>query len=420
MTRRNFLLASAFGTGAVAVTGAAGCSHPRSTSSGRSGRKRSRLFFTSAGKTCLIHADGTGFRALEFDVPNQATWQPGGFFADGRRVLFLSMEPRRDGPGRPFDEYYTQTPTHLWVHDLDSGALDEVATRDRLAVFYTPQLLLNDDRLLVQVVRNKIGQVFNMRLDGSDAVPFTQAGEGLPYGFSLSPDGQQVAFHLAGPRGYGIWVAAPDGTRRTLVAEHPERLYFGPSWSPDGQWLAFQDCRYRQDPGHDWSDLWVARPDGSEARQLTEGQALWFGATYGNPTRRGGGSNVPSWTSDGGVLVSRRLPGSQVAWEYQTQRPDTDHFNRDWKPENAKGGTELCRIDPRDGSSQSLTRSEPPVWDFRGVESSDGRWIAFCRAGTGEVPALWIRDSRTGAERLLHRGINEEGADHPRWLPNLG
>ena len=48
------------------------------------------------------------------------------------------MEPRRDGPGRPFDEYYTQTPTHLWIHDLESGSLNEICDKDRLAPFVTP------------------------------------------------------------------------------------------------------------------------------------------------------------------------------------------------------------------------------------------------------------------------------------------
>lgn len=413
MNRREFLSAT---LGAVSLT--TGCAVSRHDRAGS--RAVPRLFFTSAGKTCLIHADGSGFRTIEFEVPNQATWQPGGFFADGRRVLFLSMEPRRDGPGKSFDEYYTQTPTHLWIHDLDSGSLEEIATRDRLAVFYTPQLLLPDERLLVQVVRDRVGQVFSMRLDGSDAREFTRAGEGLRYGFSLSPDGRRIAFHLAGPRGYGIWTCDADGSNRTLVAEHPERLYFGPSWSPDGAWLAFQDCRYRQDPGHDWSDLWVARPDGSDARQVTENQCLWFGATYGNPDNRGGGSNIPVWTADGGVLVSRRLPGSRVAWEYQSHRPDTDHFNRDWKPHLAQGGTELCRVDPNDGSVRRLTHQDPPVWDFRGVESTDGTWIAFCRAATGEAPALWVREARTGVERLLSPGLDARGADHPRWVPTGG
>src|SRR5690349_11012618 len=81
-----------------------------------------RLFFTSKGKTAIINADGSGLKYFEFDKPNQATWQPGPIFPDGRRVIFLSMEPRRDGPGKPFDEYYTQTPTHLWIHDLERGS----------------------------------------------------------------------------------------------------------------------------------------------------------------------------------------------------------------------------------------------------------------------------------------------------------
>ena len=72
-----------------------------------------RLFFTSDGRTAMVRADGSGLRYFDFNVPGQATWQPGPFLSDGKRVIFLSMEPRRDGPGRPFEEYYTRTPTHL-------------------------------------------------------------------------------------------------------------------------------------------------------------------------------------------------------------------------------------------------------------------------------------------------------------------
>ena len=83
-----------------------------------------QLLFTSQGKTGMINSNGNGLRYFEFDVPNQATWQPGPLFSDGKRIVFLSMEPRRDGPGKPFEEYYTQTPTHIWAHDLVSGSLD--------------------------------------------------------------------------------------------------------------------------------------------------------------------------------------------------------------------------------------------------------------------------------------------------------
>ncbi len=392
----------------------------------RSGAERrlsaGRFFFTSAGKTAMMDADSAGLSYLEFSIPDQATWQPGPAFADGRRVILLSMEKRRDGPGKPFDQYYHQTPTHLWIYDLVAGQLTEIATRDRLAPFYAPMLLLDDERLLVQVILpDRATRIFSMNLDGGDKREFSREVEGFPYGMSLSPDQKRVAFHTAGPspHGYRIWTSGIDGGRRTLVAGREGHLYFGTEWSPDGEWILYQDCLFESDPGHDWSDICIGRPDGSEHRVLTSGQSQWFGATYGNPENRGGGSNMPRWTREGRILFSRRLPDSKVAWEFQPQRPDTDHFNRDFKPELARGGAQICRLDPRLKAVEAirpLTGAEPPVWDFRPTPSPDSRHILFCRAETGGVPALWIMGSDGSAPRFLTRGLNGRGADHPRWI----
>jgi Tol biopolymer transport system component len=378
-----------------------------------------RFLFVSQGRTAMINADGTGLHVFDFKEPNQATWQPCGFFADGNRIVFLSMEPRRDGPGRPFEEYYSQTPTHIWVHDLKQNSLTEIATRDRMAVFYTPALLLNDDRILVQVVRGQVGQIYSMNLDGSDAKEFTKASDGFPYGLSLSPDGKRVAYHLAAAGGYQVWTADVTGAKRVRVAAREGHIYFGTTWSPDGKWVLYVDCLPDKDPGHDWADVCIGRADGGEHRVLTSGQAMWFGATYGGEKTRGGGSNVPAWTKDGRIIYPRRLPGSKVAWEYQPQRPDHDHFNRDFKPELARGGTEICLLDPRDLSEKALTHSEPPVWDFRASQSSDGKYIVFCRAETGGVPAIWVMDTDGGNAHRVTQGLNDAGADHPRWLPSL-
>ena len=106
-----------------------------------------------------------------------------------------------------------------------------------------------------------------------------------------------------------------------------------------------------------------------------------------------------------------------MPWEFQPQRPDTDHFNRDYKPESARGGTEIVRLDPRTGKETRLTASDPPVWDFRASQSPDGRFVVFCRAETGGVPALWVMDSDGNRPRRLTRGLDDKGADHPRWLP---
>jgi TolB protein len=411
LARRRFL---ALGIAATTSTLLPAC---RSTDlAHKSARRQAKLFFTTQGRTALINADGTGLRYFDFKVPDQVTWQPGPVLSDGRRVIFLSMEARRDGPGRPFAEYYHKTPTHLWLYDLERDTLTEIAKRDRLAVFYTPALLLSEDRLLVQVVRDRGGQIFSMSLDGSDQREFTHLGEGLPYGLSLSPDGRRVAYHLASPNGYQIWTSDTEGGARILVAADPDHLYFGPSWSPDGRWLLFQDCHFKTDPGHDWCDLCLAHPDGSELRVLTKDQAMWFAATYGNPQNRGGGSNLAAWTRDGKVLFPRRLPGSKVAWEFQPQRPDTDHFNRDYKPEQASGGVEICRLDPTTGSVTRLTQNPSRCWDFRASESPDGRLVVFCRAQTADVPGIWVIDANGLDPHLLTRGLEDKGADHPRWL----
>jgi Tol biopolymer transport system component len=412
-SRRQFLKSVAIAP--LAVTSVSCCTTGARTASTPLSQKR--FFFTSQGKTAMMNADGSGLRYLNFDVPNQATWQPAGFFPDGHRVIMLSMEPRRDGPGKSFHEYYHKTPTHIWIHDLDSGSLEEIATKERLAPFCTPQTLLDDGRMLIQVIRDGVPQTFNINLDGSDPKAFTQPGEGMPYGISLSPNGKRVAYHLAASTGYEIRTCDTDGTNVTPVAKRGGHLYFGPQWSPDSEWLIFQDCIQATYPGHDWADLVLSRPDGSDQRLLTEGDALWFAATYGSPGNRGSGSNMPVWSKDGTILFSRRLPGSKTAWEFITDKADVDHFNRAFKPELARGGTEICRMDPATGLVTRITQPEPPVWDFRQVESSDGQHILFCRAETGGPSGLWIADSNGRNQRLLTMGVDDRGADHPRWIP---
>jgi TolB protein len=119
---------------------------------------------------------------------------------------------------------------------------------------------------------------------------------------------------------------------------------------------------------------------------------------------------------DGQVLFSRRLPGSKVAWEFQPQRPDVDHFNRDFKPQLARGGTEICRLDPASGKVDRLTQCMPPAWDFRASQSPDGQYLVFLRALTGAMPSLWIAQSDGSAPHLLSDGVGGRGADHPRWI----
>jgi len=256
-----------------------------------------------------------------------------------------------------------------------------------------------------------------MNLDGSDQVAVTKEGEGFTYCVALSPDATRLAFHATGPAGYRVFTTKLDGSDRKLVAGASGHLYFGPAWSHDGEWLLYVDCHTVGGPGHDWADLCIGRPDGSEHRVVTRGRRHWFGTSYGGPTTRGSGSNIPRWAPRRMVCTyTRALPDSRTAWQYAPDRPDTDHFNRDYMPEQARGGTEICLLGPLTGQIDRLTHSDPPVWDFRTAWSPDGARIAFCRSPVGCASELWVMDANGGNSRFLTRGVDDLGADHPAWL----
>jgi TolB protein len=374
---------------------------------------QSRLLFNARGRLGMINPDGTEERYPAFDVPRQTAWGWGPLFPDGRRIVLVSYEEGKVWEGN--------VRTHLWLYDLDRDRLEaEIATRGRPAPFMVCSAVLpGGERMIVNPVIDGEQRVMTMDLDGSDQHAVTRAGEGFTYCVQLSPDRKRLAFHAAGIPGrpsYRIFVTDLDGGNRVEVAGDPDHLYFGPMWSPDGRWLVYQDCLHRTDPGHDWADLCLGRPDGPAHRTVTEGQRQWFATSYGNPETRGGGSNMAQWAPDGRtVTYTRAEPGSCTAWPYQADRPDTDHFNRDYHPEAAQGGTVLCLLNPFTGDMTDLMPCQPRVWHFRAAWSPDGTHIAFCRAPVGEPSALWVMEADGRRQRLLTRGYQDKGADHPVW-----
>jgi len=355
----------------------------------------------------MINPDGTGERYLDFDVPNQAMWQFGPQFSDGRRIILHSYEDEKT--------WTHDVKSHIWIYDLHDETLTEIATKNRPAPFMVCSVILpGEEKIVANPIIDGEQRIFTMNLDGTEQQQLTHQGDGFAYGVTLSPDGTKLAFHITP---YRIWTIDLNGKNQVTVASQENHLYFGPVWSPDGEWLAYLDCYTPTNPGHDWANLCVGRPDGAEHRVVTEGERHWFGTSYGAPETRGGGSNTTQWSSDGSFLTyTRALPNSQTAWQYQPQRPDTDHFNRDYVPEEARGGTEICLLNPFTGETKQLTKNEPPLWDFRTQWSADGRRIVFSRVGTGCPSELWVMDADGKNQRFLTRGYNDMGADFGRWL----
>ena len=411
---------------------------------------QSRILFNSHGRLGVIDLDATGPTAgtddsagpahLDaittkagvrvwypvLDVPGMASWGWGPVFEDRRRVILSSYEPGKAWEGN--------VRVHLWIYDLEEDRLlKEIALKNRPAPFMgCTHILPGEERLVTNPIIDGKQRIWTMDLDGSDPKEITGAEDGFVYCVQISPDGRRFAYHatfLEGRDSYCVFVSDLDGGNRVEVAGAQGHLYFGPMWSPDGKWLIYQDCHYPDDPGHDWADLCLGSPDGPEGpegpdgpygathRKVTTGQRQWFATSYGNPDSRGGGSNIAQWTPDGKrVTYTRAEPGSRTAWPYQPQRPDTDHFNRDYYPEEARGGTAICLLDPFTGEESEFIQFEERVWNFRSAWSPDGAQFAFCRAEVGSPSGIWLVDADGGNARMLTDGYDHLGADHPVWV----
>jgi Tol biopolymer transport system component len=415
-TRRDFLKLGMAGLAGLTVQEKPGAAGESKEVSGKQILFRARGETPQKGRLGMIATDGSCERYLDFNVEDQVSWSYGPVFPDRKRMILMSVE------GEKTWEHNVRS--HIWIYDLDTEGLVEIARKDPPATYMPPCALLpGEERIIVNPVVEGEQRVFTMNLDGSDQCEVTHEGEGFSYGISLSPDAKRIALHTTGPHSYRIYVVNLDGSGRTLVVGNPGHLYFGPTWSPDGEWLLYLDCHDRTDPGHDWADICIGRPDGSEHRVVTEGQRHWFGTSYGGPETRGSGSNIPQWSPKESVCTyTRGLPDSRTAWPFQTDRPDTDHFNREYSPDLARGGTEICLLDPFSQKVTPLTthaleaRGLKSVWDFRSTWSPDGSQIAFCRSPVGCASELWVMDADGGNQRFLTRGKDGLGVDHPVWF----
>lgn len=373
-----------------------------------------RLLFNSHGRLGVFELKNSNVWYPSLDVPGMSSWSWGPVFDDRRRIIVSSYEPGKAWEGN--------VRIHLWIYDLEEDLiLKELALKNRPAPFMgCSHILAGEDRLLMNPIIDGKQRIWTMAPDGSDPREITGAQDGFIYCVQISPDGLKLAYHstmLENRDSYCIFVTDMDGSNQMEIAAAPGHLYFGPMWSPDGKWLIYQDCHYPKDPGHDWADLCLGSRDGTINQKVTQGQRQWFGTSYGGLETRGGGSNIAQWTPCGEkVTYARAEPGSRTAWPFQAGRPDTDHFNRDYYPEDARGGTAIFLLNPFTSDETEFIPYEPSVWNFRAAWSPDGSSFAFCRSRVGSPSSIWMVDSDGDHLRMLTDGYKHRGADHPLWV----
>ncbi len=229
-----------------------------------------RIAFTSIHdrfmRIYIMNADGTGERALTAD--GETNLEPD-FSPDGTRIAFTSW---RDGDA------------NIYVMGAD-GSDPLPLTRDT-ANDRSPRFSPDGTRIAFVSQRSGDYEVWVMNADGSDAVNASRSPSSIDLDPEWSPDGTRVLFCSTrggtGPDApFSLWSVAADGSdpRRIPVPGDVR----SPAYAPDGLRIAYVS----PDAGGE-IEIWVARPDGSGVRNLSNA----FGI-----------DEQPRWSPDGTRLV---------------------------------------------------------------------------------------------------------------------
>ena len=213
------------------------------------------------------------------------------------------------------------------------------------------------------------GDIFVMGADGSDVrrVTFGLDNAGAP---AWSPDGSRIAFAGEREGDWDIFVIRADGTGLVRLTDDPGFDY-GPAWAPDGARIAFSRDTDGAGPTAPDHGIYLINADGSNPRQLTQGQGA-----------------QPAWSPD----------GSTIAFAGGAEGPGIYVMD--------PGGSDVMKLvdDPRNAGD--------PAW------SPDGMRIAFVSYRVnGEGDIFVVNADGTELAQLTD---NPAGDYDPAWRPAAG
>jgi Tol biopolymer transport system component len=259
------------------------------------------------------------------------------------------------------------------------------------------------------VVFDLLGHIYRMPATGGTATVLTQnSGVALNMQPRISPDGRTIAF-ITDRRGqYNLWVMDADGGNPRAVFTDLNATAFEPAWTPDGRFIVVRKGgRGGGEGGAPAGGLWMYHREGGSGVPLV---AAGTGGVNGSPA-------WPSVSADGKYLFY------QVSMNVDPREP-------------LGGSQQLRRFTFADGEVLDITNGETGNAAASRFSSGggaapeispDGRWLAFARHipdGTltfkghqfGPRTALWLRDLKTGAERMLMDPIEPMAASGSKSL----
>ncbi len=262
------------------------------------------------------------------------------------------------------------------------------------------------------IVFDLLGHIYRMPASGGDAVAITQnSGVALNFQPRISPDGRTIAF-ITDRRGqYNLWLMNADGSSPRPVFSDLNVAAYEPAWTPDGQFIVVRRAARGGGGGGEGGaaagGIWMYHRDGGSGTQLVAAGA-------------GGNNSAPAWPTISG---DGRFLFYQVGMNVEPREP-------------LAGSLQLRRFTFKTGEVVDITAGESGSaaaarFSSGGAAapevSPDGRWLAFARQipdgvlefkghRFGPRTALWLRDLRSGAERLLMDPIDPMAASGSKTL----
>jgi TolB protein len=322
--------------------------------------------------------------------------------ADGRRVrtiraVGVGIEAFAWSPARGRLAYVTRLraqPTHgrVLASVAPAGGRSEVLLRaDRFQSVLHPRW--DRANVVISTFREQNDyDLFTMRGDGSDVRRVTDEDQ-YEFDPSWSPDGKRIVFLRIFPGGFGfpqtaVHVVDGSGGAATRITSPTAGTDDNdPEWSPDGTWIVFS--RSLSASGLPDAELYMCRPDGAGLIQLT---------------RLGGWNGDPDWSPDGSWIA---FAHSGELWVIRPDGTDARSLglrgsSPSWSPDGSRiaylgaiGNVLRLLVASADGSDHRVVSwdvepmSSAPTWSPDATrliyEGKDGELHAIAIDGAARV-----------------------------------